>query len=260
MPRKRIPYSQKLAALRRLESGFDAKRFDRKPGFYPKTAKARAERKKLGDKVARAFKRIAPFVHRPHKLVRVRNAENLKALKKFVGMSGFKNLRAVPVPTMRAGKLKVSFDKKHRVTLRDGQGKWKFFPFPHAPRDGQDAIDMMEALMETLPGGLYILASRHHFLIPTVADRDSLASELRKFVFAYRASPEFLRLLVGVKWVSGSYERAQEIQRGLRSEREREKSERKRIKNERIARELASMDRAFKAGKISARARATGRR
>lgn len=263
-------YSEKLKTLRKFTSEFDAKKFDRVYKSAPRTEKSRRERKAILQKVSRTFSRVRPFAHRPHKLVRPTSKENFESLREFVGLPKFKKLKAIPVPTDRGGKLKVTFDKKHRVKLREGNAQWKVFLFPHKPRNHykggklvttavEDIEEMTAALVKTMPPGMYVLMSRHHFLVPTVTDREGLLATVRGFMNQYKGSPEFLKLLYGFKWISGSYERAQEFQTYMKTERGRMKLERRRVSLEKKARVIAEMDRAFKRGKISRRAKITGR-
>lgn len=275
MPRQKIPksvraagkraaqYSERLKILRKFTGEFDAKRFEKIYLSKPQSARGKREKKAALQKVARTFARLKPFVHRPHKIVRPTSPRNLASLRKFVGMTNVKKLRAVPVPTDRAKTLRVTFDKKGRVEIREGKSRWKTFLFPHKPKDSDDIIEMTEAMVPKMPRGIYTLMTRHHFLIPTTADRDQLVETLRRFAFQYRESPEFLSMLYGFKWVSGSYERALEFQKYMRTERGRQKLERKRLKSESAARVIAEMNRKLKSGKLprqSARARKTGRR
>lgn len=265
--------SVKLKALRSVSGEFDAKKYTqlvraKAPRKGTKAAKARALALR---KVASAHKRIRPYLHRPHKLVKVRSKANLKSLRKYVGMGNFKKLRAVPVPTDRAKSLKVTFDKKRRVKLTDGGHVLRTFLFPHRPRAQKmrgrivrdqvdDLLEMVEKMLPTMPDGTYVLMSRHHFLIPTTEEKPRLLEAIRAFAFRYKAETGFLSTLYGFQLIEGSYERALEFKQDMASERGRMKRERKRIKYEAVARELAAADRALKSGKVSKRARATGRR
>jgi hypothetical protein len=148
------------------------------------------------------------------------------------------------------------------VSLTIGKREAKIFRFPHMPRDSDDALAMLEAMLPTLPYGFYLFATRHHFLLHGIIERDQLPAELRAFFYQYRSSPEFLKLLYGVKWLARSAETAMQRRKDARSERSRVKAERKRIQHEKTARQVAAMDRAFKARRapITERARKTGRR
>lgn len=266
-------FTEKLSTLRKFSAGFDSPKFEKLYDSKPRTAKAKAAKKAALQKITRAHRRLQPYIHRPHKLVRVRSTRNLETLKSFVGMERFKGLRAVPVPTDRAGKLKVTFDRKGRVTLKDGGSKQKVFLFPRVPRNHyrngkivftitDDIIAMTEAMVKKMPPGQYVLHTRHNFLMPTMDDRNELASMVRGFANRYR-DPEFLKMLRGFKWISGSYEVAQKAKEFMATERGRLKAERARMRSEAAARTIARMDRALKSGKLpklSKRARATGRR
>jgi hypothetical protein len=266
-------YSYKLATLRKIVSGFDAKSLDAIYTAKPRTKAGKAKRAKALAKVRAHFATIRPFVHRSHKVVRVKNKAHLEELRKHVGITKVKNLRAIPVPSAKPKATRVKFDKKGRVSVTIGKREEKIFRFPHMPKSADDAIAMLEAMLPDLPYGFYVLATRHHFLLHGVIERDQLLGELRAFFHAYRQSPEFLRLLYGVKWLARSAEAASARRKLERTERGRVKLERKRIASEKAARQIAAMDKAFKRlgsmehvkGKrrlppLSKRARATGRR
>lgn len=269
-------YSYRLKALRSVVSGFDGKEFDRAYNAKPRTKAGKAKRSRMLANVRAHFARVRPFVHRSHKVVKVRNKAHLEELRKFVGLTKLKGLRAVPVPTAKPNKTKVKFDRKGRVSVTVGKREEKIFRFPHMPKSSDDAISMLESTLPQLPFGFYVLATRHHFLLHGVIERDQLVGELRAFFHQYRQSPEFLRLLYGVKWLARSERPANERRKLERTERGRVKLERKRVAAEKAARQIAAMDRAFKrlgqmehvrgsGGKrrraaLSKRASATGRR
>jgi hypothetical protein len=263
----------RLAALRKFTSEFDSSRFEKSFTAKPKSAKGKAAKKRDLEKVRRTFARLRPFIHRPHKVVSPRSSRNRDSLREYVGMARLKGLRAIPVPTDRKDKLRVSFDRKGRVKLRDGVAKHKVFLFPHKPRmirRGRkvvgtlvdDILAMTQEMLKTMPRGQYVLHTAHHYLMPTMEDRDELPGMIRRFANQYK-DPEFLKMLRGFKWISGSYEKAQQIQEFMKTERGKLKWERKRTKAENAARVIAAMDRQIKSGKLpklSKRARMTGRR
>jgi hypothetical protein len=265
-------YSYKLSQLRKIVSGFDSKELDKAYLSKPRTKAGKAKRAATLAKVRGHFSRIRPFVHRSHKVVKVANKAHLEELRKHVGLTKLKGLRAVPVPSAKPSKTKVKFDKQGRVTISVGAREEKLFRFPHMPKTSDDAIAMVEQMLPELPAGFYVLATRHHFLLHGIIERDALPGELRAFFYQYRNSPEFLRLLYGVKWLARSQKAASERRKLERTERGRNKLERKRVSSEKAARQIAAMDKAFKrlgsmqyvTGKrrppISKRARATGRR
>lgn len=258
-------YSYKLAQLRKIVSGFDSKEFDKAYNAKPRTKAGKAKRSRQLAQVRSHFARVRPFVHRSHKVVRVRNKAHLEELRKHVGLTKLKGLRAIPVPTALPKKTRVKFDRKGRVSITTGQREEKLFRFPHMPKTSDDAIAMLEAMLPELPAGFYVLATRHHFLLHATIEREALVGELRAFFYQYRNSPEFLRLLYGVKWLARSAKVANERRKLERTERGRAKLERKRIASEKAARQIAAMDKAFKSARerlprITKRARATGRR
>lgn len=256
-------YEQKLRKLREIVDRFDAKKFDKAFNSRPRTKAGKAERRALLRQVSAGFARVRPFVHRVHKVVKPRTRAQLEELRKAVGLNKFAGLRGVPVPGVKPDKIRVKFDKKGRVTIKEGVMTAKLFRFPHMPRDGEDAIEMLEAMMNELPEGYYFLATRHHMLIHRGFDKGQLLEGLRQFVFRYKASPEFLKLMFGVKWVSGSMQRMRKVREALQTERGRAKLARERVRHEKIAREIASQHKRLtgkRLPKITKRARATGRR
>lgn len=267
-----VDYQSKLKVLRQLSSEFDAKRFAAAFDTKPRTDKGKRERAAMLKKVSSTFKRVKPFVHRVHKVVSPRSARNLEELRKYAGFPPIKGLKAIPVATSKPATAKVTFDRKGRVSVTSAGRTEKLFRFPHMPHDGEDAIEMVEKMVKKLPAGFYIIATRHHFLLGGAAgiyERERLAEGFRKFVYEYRASPEFLKLVYGLKWLAGTGETAQKRRHEMRTERGREKLERQRIREERAAREIAAMHKRLTGKelphratlpKLTKRARATGRR
>lgn len=259
-------YAYKLTTLRKFVSGFDSKEFSKAYEAKPRTKAGKAKRAKLLARVRSHFSTLKPFVNRSHKAVKVRSRRNLEELRKHVGLTKIKGLRAIPVPTGKPKATRVKFDRKGRPSVIVGKREEKIFRFPHMPRDADDAIAMLEAMLPELPYGFYILATRHHMLLHGVIERDQLVSELRAFFYQYRSSPQFLKLLYGVKWLARSAETADARRKAARSERGRAAMERKRIASEKAARAIAKMDtyfksqRAAKLAPLTKRARATGRR
>lgn len=256
-------YKAKLGKLREIVSGFDARRYEAAYASRPRTEKGKKKRSAMLRQVSEHFKRVKPFVHRVHKVVRPRTRAQLEELRKAVGLNRFKGLRGIPVPGVKPQKIKVTFDKKGRVTIAEGVMKAKLFRFPHMPRDGDDAIEMLEEMIDELPDGYYFLATRHHMLVHRGFDKGQLMEGLRQFVYNYQSSPEFLRLMFGVKWVSGSMNRMRKVREAMQTERGRAKLERERKKNEKAAREIAVMHKKLtgkRLSKQSKRARATGLR
>lgn len=247
LDKRQVPYVEKLRVLRSVVSGFDAKKLDRLSLSKPRTARTRLEKRKALQKIARTYARLKPFVTRSFKAVRPKNKANLAELKKYVGISNFKNLRAIPVPTSAPGKTKVSFDKKHRVTVRIGRGYTeRLYRFPHMPADVDDAVAMLERMLPDMPAGQYVIATRHHFLIPTNAPKELLTEVLQEFWTQYAArSPEFIKLVFGFKWMGRgdiSRRRIEEIA----SERGRAQQARRDARiNERL-RAVKAMDAYFK--------------
>jgi hypothetical protein len=261
----RASYLYKLAKVREIVDRFDAKKYDKILNSRPRSERGKRERKAILQKVSRAFTQIKPFVHRTHKVIRPKTRAQLEELRKVVGVNRFKGLRGIPVPGLRPEKIRVKFDRKGRATIREGLISSKLFRFRRMPRDGNDAIELLEDMMKDLPQGLYLFATRHAFLIHKHYDRDQLLQGMREFVYAYQASPDFLKLLYGVKWITGSDKRMNKVKKEIRTERGRQRLERDRIKQERAAREIAAVHKkltgqSLKLPKLTKRARATGRR
>lgn len=264
-------FKAKLALLRKVSDEFDAKSLDTLYTVKPRTAKGKRARAAALDRVARTFKRLRPFVDRPHQLVRLRDKKKIAALKKYVGFGNFKGIRAIPVPTENKQNLRVKFDRSRRVEIHyqwpkgvrsELQTSYRIYALPHKPRDGDDLIAMTEQMVKSLPDGFYVIMTRHNFLIPSASDRDSLARTMRSYVYQYGRAVEFLRLIYGFKLILEGDDPNAVLKKmkELRDERNNRKALAKRLKHERIARELAAMQRTFKRGKVSKRARATGRR
>lgn len=268
-------YAERLKTLRGVTSAFDAKKFSNLYKSRPRTDKGKRARLAALKKVATIFARVRPFVHRPHKVVKVRPsrnaARNLDELRKYAGFPSIKGLRGVPIASAKPKSIKVSFDRKGRPVVKAMGRHEKLFRFPHMPRGGDDAIEMVEQMLadKQLPAGFYIVATRHHFLIGGAAiltDRESLAAEFRRFVYQYGPrNPEFIKLIYGVKWIAGSGEAALRRREQMSTERGRVKAERERVSAEKKAREVRAMHYRFSGErlplpKLSKRARATGRR
>lgn len=264
--RRKAAYRAKVATLRKLVSGFDAATWTKLIDAKPRTAKAKKARAAKLAKVSRTYSKLKPYLQRSHKIVKPRSARQVAALAEYANVPKVKGLRAVPVATAFPKKLKVKIDRTGQVTLTRGKRyKEVLYKFPRRPKAkkvkgkfitaGEDAIAMMEALLPSLKPGLYVLQTRSQDLIPITADRDSLLREMRRFVFRYEAnSPGFMEHLIGVKWLAHTAETAMKRQKEILTARSEAQLRRSDAKRERAAREARRL------GKISKRARATGRR
>jgi hypothetical protein len=255
-------YQLKLKTLRSILGGFDAQKFTTLQQSKPKTARGQAARRKAMQKVSRTFERLRPFVHRGYKLVRTGNSRHLDTLRRHAGLTKFKKLRAVPLPTA-AKKVTVRFDKHGRPLIReDGLGQ-KLFLFPHIPRarfisgangkrrwiDAQaDAVAMLQEMLPRMPEGIYVLMSRHHFLIPTATDRENLEWQTNKLYSDYEGSPEFLGTFYGYRYMTASYEQFLHQKAAMLSERTRRKERRRVALVARAQKEILIMDRQLKSG------------
>lgn len=265
-------YQLKLKTLRAILGGFDAQKFNTLQSKKPQTAKGRAARRRDMQKVAKTFERLRPFVHRGYKLVRPGKRVHFDSLRRHVGITRFKKLRAIPLPTV-AKKVTVRFDKHGRPLIReDGVGQ-KIFIFPHVPRarfvgrgrqrrwiDAQaDAQAMLKDMLPAMPEGIYVLMSRHHLLIPTSADRDQLEYKVSRLYAMYEASPEFLGTFYGFRYMTDSVEQWRHMRDVLLSERSRRKDRRQRALAARALKEILVMDRQLKSGEPLARGQTTRR-
>jgi hypothetical protein len=268
-PRRSVDYRIRLAAVRQLVEGFDAKKwtdlYEKKPRT-PATKKARA--RDLA-RLRRKYAQLKPFLQRSYKIIRPRKPEHVAAIAEYANVPKVKGLRAVPVATEFPDKFKVRVDRKGQVIATRGKRyKEVLYKFPKRPRAhtvkagrakkfvtaGEDAIAQMQALLPKLKPGIYVLMTRSQVLVPFTADRDSLLQTLREFVFRYeKNAADFMRELVGVKWLAHSAQAAMKRQKEIkagRTEAQRRRQDAKRMMAERTAKKL---------GRISKRARATGR-
>jgi len=273
-------YKHKLKILRLALGSFDARRYDTALASKPRSDSARRARKQALDRVSRTYARLKPYVDRGVKFVRVKDPKRFESLRRVVGVVRFKRMRAVPVPT-QAKRLTVKFDRTGRPTISEDGVKQKIFLFPHVPRsrviherDGsrrlldaqEDAVSMLKDMLPSMPEGFYILMTRHHFLIPYVAEKDRLEKQIRTLYNKYEGTPELLKIFVGVRYITDSEEEVLRIKKELSSERERLKGARRRARIGARLKEIIAMDKQLKSGKplsrgqISRRARITGRR
>ncbi len=286
--KRQAAFARKLAAVRDFVGGFDAKTLDGAYARKPRSENGKQQRRAALAKVARTYAKLKPFLQRSHKRVKPRNPEHVAAIADYANVPKLKNLRAVPVATEFPKKFKVSVDRKGIVTARRGkQYKEVIYKFPRKPRKyvtkggalvtaGEDAIAMTQAMLPTMKPGLYVLMTRTQDLIPFTADRDSLLQTMREFVFRYGThAAEWMQYLSGFKYLAASYEAARkrlktiqtmrieargnrrslqkkwEAQVAATNEFKTRMADRKRIKAEQTAKKL---------GRITKRARATGRK
>ena len=272
--RLRTSYVERLALLRKASSAFDAAKWDTLYLKRPLSKRGKADKRRALSQLNGTYRKLARFVNRDFKFVRPKSKKNFETLRQYVGAPKLKGLRAIPVPT-QAKRLTVRFDRKGRPTLREDGVDQKLFLFPHTPRphvvqgplgtgkyqDAQDdAIAMLRDMLPEMPDGFYIFMSRHHFLIPEIHERDRLEAQVRAFYSNYNNSPEFLSNFLGFKWLSDSDQDIFRIRKEMSSERERNKAIRKRARVAKALKQVLAMDKQFKRGKLSKRARATGRR
>lgn len=244
-------YTRRLKLLREITSNFDAKRFAQAYDRKPSKQRTRDLRH-----VSEQYRRLKPWLVRTQKVFSSRSKRNLEELRKVAGFPRIKGLRGVPIETAKPDRTRVTFDKRGRPTIKTAGTQWKIFRFPRLPRDGwhthegkrvfrtaaDDATFLMSELQKTLPAGVYVVMTRHHFLLHGSIERDALTSEIKALAEEYnRRAPGFARLIYGVKWIGRGDEAAEKRRRGELSEREARKIERKRIKNEKAAREIARM-------------------
>lgn len=275
MPRRKIPtaqkryaaYQLKLKAVRQFVAGFDGKAWADAYTRKPRSDNGKRERAKQLAKVSRTYSKLKPYLQRSYKVIRPRKAENVAAIADYANVPKLKGLRAVPVATEFPDKFKVTVGRNGQVTATRGKRyKEVIYKFPRRPKThelksgktitaGEHAIAMLEAMLPDLKPGIYVLMTRSQNLVPFTADRDSLLRIMREFVFRYeKNAADFMQLLTGVKWLahsaSAAAKRIREIKEA-RTEASRRRLVAKRINAEQTARQL---------GRISRRARLTGRR
>lgn len=266
-------YAYKLSVLRKVVAGFDAKKYDALRLSKPRTDKGRAQRRRDLDKVAAAFRRVKPYVTRPHKFVAPKNKKHFETLRDYSRVPRFRKMRAIPYPSS-AKKVSIRFDKKGRPTVKEDGTTTKFFLFPRTPRgrviveaDGskrfidaqQDAVEMLKAMLPEMPEGFYALMTKHQFLISDVGDRDSLVADLQDFHNAYSDAPEFTGMLVGFKYLTDSIDQWMQWKKEMHSKREAEKGARKRQRLAKALKEIIAMDKQLKSGKPLSRGQITRR-
>lgn len=273
-------YAHELKTVRRVFKDFDAKKFDAAQVAVGRSPKARKEAAKIRAKVRRRFNAIRPYVNRGVKFLAPKKREHFDRLREAVGVKKFSNMRAIPMPT-QAKRVRVRFDRKGRPIISEDGVRNTYFLFPRVPRARQlpgplgtrrfldaqdDAVEMLRAMLPTMPPGYYVFLTRHNFLIPQSGDRDRLESMVRELYSSYGNSPEFLKLFVGFRYITDSEEEWFRIKQEMSSERARLKGVRRRQRVGRRLKEIIAMDKQLKSGKplsrgqISRRARLTGRR
>ena len=265
--KRQADYALKLKTVREFVGGFDAAEWAKLYAKKPRSEKGKKARAAALAKVRRTFNQLKPYIQRSYKKVKPRSARQVAAIADYANVPKIKGLRAVPVATEFPKKFKVTVDRKGQVTATRGKRyKEIIYKFPKRPRAhtpkggkfvtaGEHAIAMTEALLPTLKPGIYVLMTRSQVLVPFTADRESLLQTMRSFVFRYeKNAADFMEQLVGVKWLAHTAETAAKRQREIRAA--RTEAKRRRLDVKRINAELA----AKKLGKLSKRARATGRR
>jgi hypothetical protein len=275
MPRKKIPavakrqatFNQRLKTVRGFVAGFDSDKWAKLYNSKPRTEATKAKKRAALAKVNRVFKQLKPFVQRSYKVVRPKNAARVAALAEYANVPKVKGLRAVPVATDMPKKLKVGFNSKNQVTLSHGaHHKEVVIKFPRRPRShttargkfltaGEDALQMTEALLPTMKAGRYVVLTRSQTLVPFSADKGQLMQLMRSFVLSYEGgAPELIRNLIGFKWLARSNKAAQDRINAILAARSEAGRRRVDQRREQLAKEAKRL------GKISKRARATGRR
>lgn len=268
-------YTYRLSVVRQITGAFDAKKFDTLKFSRPKTAKAKAAKRKALNNFNRTYHRLRRYVVQPHKVVKPKNKKALDSLRKHLNIPKFAKMRGVPVLS-NAKRVTVRFDKKFRPLIReDGVGQ-KLFLFPHKPRshtvkkkfiDAEaDAQRMLARMLPDMPDGFYVLMTRHQFLIPESGDRGSLKNILSHVYNSYDGNPEFLKSIVGFKFLTDSVDAWQQFVNEGRSQREFERGKRRRQRLMKAVKEIVAMDKQLKKGipltrgQVTRRAKLTGRR
>lgn len=273
-------YTYRLSVVRQISGAFDAKKYDTLKFSRPKTAKQKAAKRRALNNFNRTFHRLRHYVAQPHKVLKFKDKKRLEAMRKYVGAPRIRKLKGIAFPT-NSKRVSVRFDKKFRPLIReDGVGQ-KMFLFPRKPRPHQvreadgskrfvdaadDAVEMLKAMLPEMPPGFYVFMTRHQFLIADSSEKDSLVQDLRRFYHQYGQEPDFVKTLIGVKFLTDSVQQWKQWKLELFSRREAEKGKRKRQRIARALKEIIAMDKQLKSGKplsrgqITRRAKITGRR
>lgn len=273
-------YAYKLSVLRKVVAGFDAKKFDTLRVRQPRTDATRKQRKRDLDKVAAAFRRIKPYVTRPHKFVAPKSKKHFESMRHFARVPRFKKMRAIPYSTA-AKKLSIRFNKAGRPTVKEDGLTAQYFLFPRKPRartvkqkDGskrfidiqEDATAMLKAMLPTMPQGFYALMTDQQFLISDVGDRESLLEDLARFYDKYdepdeegRGGENFVTRIIGFKYLTDSIDQYDQWLREMKSKREAERGARKRQRIAKALKEIIAMDKQLKSGKPLSRGQQTRR-
>lgn len=260
-------YQNKLAQLREYVSGFDGKAWEQLYERKPRTkAGEDKKRKELAAFNAR-HRQLKPFITRSAKRVAPKSAAKVEALREYAGMPKVKGLRAVPVEVV-SPKARVKVDRKNRVTVKHGRVTEVMYKFPKRPRNhrdsagryltaGEHAIEMLRAMLKKLPkNGQFVIVTSHHSMIPWSGDHGSIVKTLVDFVYQYEGkgvAPWLMPKIQGVKRVGTSMQGLWDYKAQLKDS--RSKARKERVEAKRAQHEKA----AHKLGKISKRARATGR-
>lgn len=212
-----VQYGARLKTVQRYVDGFDTKAYrDLLKKGEPRSARAKATRRKLRSKVNATWKKLQPFLARPHVRVAVRSKRAEKALRKYSAFPRIEGLKAVTVSTPAPKKTRVRVDRRGRVELSIGKRyREKLYLFPHLPIDPDDMLDMAEEMIPRLPMGYYLIVTAHHDLLPTIAHRNQLLDELRMLVYQYRDESGFLAMVRGFKWLGHTRESAAKYQRDM---------------------------------------------
>lgn len=221
----------------------------------PRSARGKAVRRKLRSKVNRTWKRLQPFLARPHVRVVPRSDRSRQALRKYAALPKIKGLKAVPVSTQAPKKTRVKVDRKGRVEIAIGSYREKLFLFPSVPNDPDDMMEMAEEMVPNLPAGYYLIVTAHHDLLPTIAHKKQLLDELAMLIYQYRDESGFIAMVRGFKWLGHTRDAATKFQRDMSAARRNAFLERRNAQD--TVRDLARARRKKK--RLSKRALLTGR-
>ncbi len=257
-------YLDRLSTLRQYVGGFDDKKLADLYLSKPRSEKGKREKARKLAKVASTFRTLRPYLSRPHKRVSSKSADKIEQLRTYSGVPKIKGLRAVPVEAIDPKRAKVSFDKKGRLTVKEGARKEVLIRFPRKPRAhrtkdgryltaGEHLREMVKALLSTLPRGMYVLQSKQHMLVPMAAEKAAIPKMIDQFLTGYETrAPGFIESITGLRWLAQSAEsfmRRQADMQEARTDAGRRRVQRRRIAREKAARQLARKNKGKKRGR-----------
>lgn len=129
---------------------------------------------------------IKELLASPHDLIRPKNDKEKRALRPFAR----KQLRrAKHYIVHKPDDSSTVSIRRGRVHIKRKQGRVEFdtiyFMFPHAPRGEEDAIEMLEYMLDEMPDGFYIMQTGAHGDTGEPVHKNRLIEQLRNYILAY---------------------------------------------------------------------------